>query len=310
MPIDATITFDSLECFAEHDTSGGSEPYLWPIYLWTDPALVGQARFVELSTASIGEPSAPLAIDARAGDTLDLPFPPFTRRLADGARGIGVVVVALEADETPDTAMTVGRNVLRDALGDELRAFALAEGRAPRTGDVEGEEDEVTPIVERVEPQVEDAIADQLNVFQKLRNQDDVLGHAFAFFDLGDVSADDQEIVLDVVEDSRQHYRVRGALRVRETVPVRPRCPRRRDALRRARARLQSVEMSIADLQELLGRLPGSAKAQVAARIREQQSRDLPRARAMVSEAERALDACLARAREGATAAGSRQARS
>ena len=294
MPIDATLTLETLQCVAEHDTSGGSEPYVWPIYLWTDPELVGSARFVELATAAVGEPSAPLAIDVRAGATLDLPFPRFTRRLADGARGIGLVVVVLEADETPDGAMTVGRNVLRRLLGEELRSFARAEGRAPRTGEGEGEEDEITPIVERIEPQVEDAIADQLNAFQKLRNQDDVLGHAFDFFDLAGVTVKDEEIVLEVTEDSRQHYRIRGALRVRETVPGVPRCSRRREELRLARIRLQAVEATIADLQELLDELAGSAKAQVVERIREHQSVDLPRARAVVAQAARALRDCLA----------------
>jgi hypothetical protein len=48
--------------------------------------------------------------------------------------------------------MTVGRNTLVTLLRDELRAFVREHQRPPATGDEPGEDDEVTPIVDRIRP--------------------------------------------------------------------------------------------------------------------------------------------------------------
>jgi hypothetical protein len=313
MPIDATITLDTLHCFAEHDTgSGGSEPYIWPIYFWSDRDLQNRLEFIELQAASKAQPSAPLAKGMRTGDSVRLPFPSFTRQI-DGrldGEGIGLIVVLLEADKTPEHAMTVGRNTLVALLQGELRAFIRENGRAPHTGEQAGTEDcteepdengicdEVTPIVDRIRPQVEKAISGQLNLFQKLRNQDDILGFALYKRSLAEGDRVEEELVLDIRQGDdppRQHYQVTGHLNVRPTVPVLQRCVSEREALQEAQKRVEAIELEITQNEAQLHEgLSGAQKAGLIARNRELNNK-LPAARAAVATAQRRLTVCLER---------------
>lgn len=310
MPVDATITLDTLQCFAEHDTGGGgSEPYIWPIYFWSDRGLQQRLEFVELQAASKAQPSAPLATGVRPGDSITLPFPAFTRQI-DGrmdGEGIGVIVVLLESDKTPERAMTVGRNKLVSLLRDELRAFIGANGRAPHIDerdDVDdcteelGEDgtcDEVTPMVDRIRPQVVKAIAGELNLFQKLRNSDDILGVAVHTRPLSEGDRINEDLVLNISQGDdppRQQYRVTGNLTARPTMPTLERCVRQREALREAERVVEGIELRLAQNEAQLQDAPPSVKAGLVALNRELQ-KELPPAQAAVAAAERRLAACL-----------------
>lgn len=309
MPVDATITLDTLQCLAEHDTgSGGSEPYLWPIYFWSDQGLQQRLEFLELQAASKAQPSAPLTTGMRPGDRITLPFPPFTRRI-DGrmsGEGIGLIVVLLEKDKTPEQAMTVGRNTLVALLRNELRAFIAEKGRPPHTGQVgvddcaeevgaDGICDEVTPMVGRIQEQVVKAVAAELNIFQKFQNMDDVLGFDLHRRALSEGDQVNEELVLDIRQGGdppRQHYRVTGTLSVRPTVPTAERCVREREALRQATQEVAGIELQIANHQAELHDAPPRVKEGLAELIRELQS-GLPAARAAVVAADRRLTICL-----------------
>lgn len=301
MPTDATITLDTLHCLAEDDRDGGSEPYVWAFYIWSDRTLQLRLEFIELVAASTASPSAPLGSDVRAGARIDLPFPPFTREIdfALGGEGIGVVLVVLEADDTPDSAMTVGRNTLRDLLRDELRAFILANGRPPGSGDEPGTVDEITPIVDRIQPRVEEAIRGQLNAFQLLdqlgSGKDDFLGSDFFFRGIGEDEFGTEAIEMDVTQGGdppRQHYRVTGRLTLAPSDTTPPRCAPQREVLRRARERVQGIELEIRLNQAQLHDASPAEKEFLVERNRELEA-ELPAAKAAVTVAEGRLEACL-----------------
>lgn len=301
MATKATITLDTLDCIVEDDRGGGgSEPYIWPLYFWSDRTLQLRLEFVEIASASIANPSAPLASGMRAGDRVELPFPPFTREIdfALGGEGIGVIVVVLEADDTPDSAMTVGRNTLRDLLRTELRAFIRNNGRPPNSGDQPDTEDEVTPIVERIKEPVKDAIKGELNFWQRLdqagSGKDDFLGsdHFFQPLTEGEFSPEDIEIDVREGDPPWQHYRVTGRLVLEPSDTAPPRCGPQREALRRARERVETIELEITLNQAQLHNASPAEKAFLIERSRELGD-ELPAARAAVTGAEGRLADCL-----------------
>jgi hypothetical protein len=309
MPIDAIVTLDRLDCFAEHDESGHSEPYIWPLLLRIDdhtlatPALIGSlgladefARVVVKSEMKRGD-SAPIPAGQRG----------FSLRFDDnlGMNHVIVVVVLMEQDDLPDRAATAGYIALRTELPRALADLELLLRLA--SDDAAVHDAAVQAVVAQVTPLVKTAISDKLSATEKLKlllgllDLDDQLAVAVVRFDrlLGDAGATlDQVFTMRFVRRNSSSeasitdlYRLQGRFQTRRVTA--DRC---QPLLDRVRAAQQQVDAFLAEIAELKNEFKGP---ELKALIDCIQRDDLDPATAALDAAKRALAQCRARSSLG-----------
>jgi hypothetical protein len=203
------VIFDltNLHCYDEGDSLGSAEPYLWTVFFKIDGDTVHVDRtFTLQGTATVVATTGnhgdlgPGGVDA--GDDvlippslghfettlkpipLDVPIAGMT----DFPGTVGCIVVLLEQDSTPDSAVTAGRAALTTAVQSALDAM-IPTLDAGHTAPTQAEIDAMTEQIGRA---VEDAISDEVSVrdwLGALGNMDDKIGSAALRYSQTDVNA-------------------------------------------------------------------------------------------------------------------------
>lgn len=304
MPIDAIITLDRLVCSKEHDETGHSEPYLWPVLIRIDDETLATPALVSAISPSEANARSVVKSDMRRGDAAPVPEGQrvFRFRFSDGLdlSRVLLVVALLENDETPQRAIVNGyttfRNELPKAIGSFDRLLRLSSDDAAVRDAAIGE---VKAIVGNA---VRAAIRDSLTAGDKLKillgtlDLDDEIAVAHTTFDrlLGDAGATlNQPFNLLLVRRTGSSnstvtdvYDLRGRFETRRV--VRDRCQPRVDAVRAAQEAVDAIEREIDDLRESF---KGDELAELVAAIQEE---DLDPALAALDAARAALAACRA----------------
>lgn len=184
-PFNVSIRLNSLECIAEWDASGHSEPYLWPAFLKADATTIpGSSAPIEFQVPFEDQTGRGLLGDAgndvRAGDVIPIPeqLGRFDTKVESykfpvgGAELMlaGFVVVLLESDGGPADAMRAGHSAFGQSLRDEVNEFATANLRFPT-------DEEIQDIKDTVSEDVKDAIKDKYSWYEGLFSErDDLIG--------------------------------------------------------------------------------------------------------------------------------------
>jgi hypothetical protein len=265
MSIDATITLDRLECSKERDESGHSEPYIWPVLMQVDDNTLHGPGLLRVLSAPDAKARVVIKQDMKRGDAA--PIPPglrsFTFRFEDGLKinRVIVVVALLEADDTPERAVTQGyiafRTALPVALGQLNRLVALSSPDPAEQAAV------LQAITAEVNAAVRKAIGDSLSGFEKLRvllgllDLDDDIAVAHTSFDrlLGDAGAVlDQPFTMRLQRRTGQSastvtdlYQLQGRFQTRPV--VRDRCQPLATKARDAQDEVDSIHREIAELK-------------------------------------------------------------
>lgn len=301
MPIDAFIHLDRFRCLVEHDGNGHSEPYIWTVLIWVDDTTIGSGQIVGSAAPSEFQGArAVIKAGMRAGQEASLPAVQrsFAHRFEDGLtiRRIGLVVVLLEEDETPDDAVRAAYKAFVRELPPAVADFIRSFGRGPETSE------ERRQIVATVQPKVVAAGRDALTAFQKVQvaigslDLDDQLGFDTSFMEV-DGPASARAITLRLVEgraaNPKQHYEIDGRVELRPPPPPDP-CQRQVDGVARAREALDGLLAEIRGLQAQLAKAPPQEKAAIIAEIRRIRSEQIPEAAEALDLARRALARCRA----------------
>lgn len=199
---DLNIEFklDRIHCHDEGDGPGNAEPYLWTVFFKVDgDTLVVNsdgpiAPFVQGAPTVIGTPGNrgnlgttdvdeddDVAIPAIIGEyrTILKPIPLTTPFLGiSEVNGmIGCIVVLMEEDNTPSSAIARGHEALdsrvRDKLAEVLSTLSISK--------TEPTEEDIAALAEQIGSAVTSAIGDGVNVFEWLAgfgNMDDQIGSA------------------------------------------------------------------------------------------------------------------------------------
>lgn len=199
MPIDAIVTLDQLACSKEHDETGHSEPYLWPVLMRVDDETLATPAL--LAALSPADAFARVVVKSgmRRGDAAPVPAGQrvFHFRFSDGLdlNKLILVVALLENDETPARAITNGyatfRTELPKAVGTLDRLLRLSSDDpavvAAAIGEVKAS------VGDAVRTSIRDSLSgvDKLKVLLGTLDLDDEIAVAHAAFDtrLGDGGA-------------------------------------------------------------------------------------------------------------------------
>jgi hypothetical protein len=202
-PTPVKIKLDNIHCSDEGDFIGSAEPYLWTVFFKID----GDTTHVDSSltlqgTATVvttpGNHGNLGVHDVDAGD--DIPIPPALGELStvltpipvDSMPGttvpgvIGCIVVLLEEDETPSSAVQAGHAALNQAVQtalDELISTLSVLHPSPT-------DNEIKALTDKVGKKVEDAISDNVSVWDwltALGNEDDKIGTKVFYYSQNDI---------------------------------------------------------------------------------------------------------------------------
>lgn len=301
MPIDAFIHLDRCRCLVEHDGTGHSEPYIWTVLIWVDDTTIGSGRIVGSRAPSEFQGArAVIRAGMRAGQEASLPpvQRSFAHRFEDGltVRRIGLVVVLLEEDETPDDAVRAAYKAFVRELPPAIADFIRSNGRGPETAAERGQ------IVAAVQPKVVAAGRDALSAFEKLQvflgslDLDDQLAFGTFFAEVGGGGPDDP-FTLRLIEGSaanpKQHYEIDGRLELRPPPAPDP-CQAQADRVDRARVALDGLQSEIAGLQAELQNASPQEKPVILAQIRQIRRDLIPEAAQALDLARTALARCRA----------------
>ena len=312
--LSATIEVLSLHCTEQHDGHGNSEPYLWFAYFFADVTTL-----TEDDPISVFVPDVPdvRALFPEAGNNQDIDIPPelgvFQVNLEGGGLDLvmlGVLVVLLEEDDTPDDAIAAGYDEFRTAVHRELNKFVNEHGLNEPT------EEQIEKIVDAVRSSVKDAIADELGFWEGLcDNQDDTIGFARAMFfqlkepptptadvfDLPAIDADAFQLVIkntfppqfELVKVGHHHYEfVRPLLKLQKVEGV---CNEQVDMVKDAGHKLKALRGRVNKLKTQLAKAQTNKKPEIRKRIKDVRKSQIPQARAAYDAALRALRDCRIR---------------
>jgi hypothetical protein len=309
MPTDALIHLDRLRCIEEHDGSGHSEPYIWPLFLWVDDDTIGSGDFV--AATAHGNAFSREVIKSGINDGEVVPIPSTVRTLGHrfdddgGTRQFGIVVLLFEWDETPMDAVRAAYSAYVRELPIALGEFVSRNLRAPETAA------EIQSIVDEVRPKIVDAGRDALSNWEKVQvfagslDLDDEHGFDNFWVDLSAANLPATQFRLQFVNTRRikifgdeivvtTNYEIDGHYEVREP-PAPDACQDEVDGLRRARSAAAGIEATIRALQGQLRLASPAQRAALIAEIRRLRIEELPQASAAVGRAARALERCRAR---------------
>ena len=292
MPVDAFLHLESVRCITESDGTGHSEPYLWPVLLYSDATTIADQSFVRAVSPALGNYREVVKNGMQAGDVLPVPGSQqlLRVRFEDNTNPSLTLIVALfEWDETPDDAARAAYGRFSTAIVEEIRAFVLVNLRAPDPN----EPSEIDPIVAAIEDKVEAAARAELSWWEKSQiavgslNLDDQIGFQMVS------GLQPQPFTLRYEKESSNVYEITGRFEW-QTVQV-DACAAESAWVQRAQSVLNGIEGSIAALQEELhSGVAGSAKAAIIREIRRIRAEEIPPAIADLEAARAALAQCRA----------------
>ncbi|MFQ6027347.1 MAG: hypothetical protein ACE5Q6_07630 [Dehalococcoidia bacterium] len=318
MPLEITVSFDELICIDEWDLHGHSEPYIWPLFFWTDGAsisegLAGGDYLQTLAPISFWSARGWFGNNVEAGDKINVPG------ILGGGDGIkvvvddsvmnrrfGILVALLEEDDSPDHAIATGHAAFAVAIHRELNDFVRTHFRAPV-------DEEVHAIADVVREETLQAIDDDHSTSEKLNylwwsnSPDGFFAHAYRMYSGANVA--DSEFTLDLetheprtvqvsfnewaTVTEHQFYQLTGKLRVREVAPAQPPpCEAERQTVEAAEQRIVGLDNTIEGLQQSLSTASPGEKAGIIAQIKHIQATEIPAAVAQLEAAKRALYIC------------------
>ena len=316
MPIDAIVTLDRLECSRETDSSGHSEPYIWPVLMRVDDNTL--ATEATLSSLNLADQNARIVIkeDMKAGEEAPIPADQrtFVFRFDDNlsfARVI-IVVALLEQDETPDRAAREGYITFRNELPKAVAPRLLQLNAADEQGDEEGTRLLIKEISDIVDPAVRAAIrrnltgTDKLGVILgtvKLDDQIDVAHKTFRKLEEEDGKLVSQDFALLFSKRDKDtlrltdRYRLHGRFETRRV--VRDKCQPLVDQVKAAREVVDGIQEEIKKLQKQLQGEPDEfgqqlPKKDLMEEIKRIRSEELVPADENLDDARRALAQCRA----------------
>lgn len=295
MPVDAFIHLDTVRCITESDGSGHSEPYVWPLLLWSDSALISSNQIIGATALGPVQGSRVVIKNGiEQGDQVSIPAiqRSLIHRFEDNLtlRTVGIVVAMLESDETPDKTVRAAYNAFVRELPLALADFIRANLRAPET------DAETQSIADLVSPKVEQAGADTLSAWEKFKvaigslNLDDQMGFATHFVDVVD-GMPPSSFTLQFGVGSNNHYEIDGRFELRQPPPPDP-CLAERDRVQAAQSAVDGLHAMIHGLREELQHASPSQKPGILKMIRQIRQEELPPAEAELAAARDALASC------------------
>lgn len=202
----ANIRLDRLHCFDEGDGIGNAEPYLWAVFFKIDGATAFVDETFHLSGTgqtfnSLGNHKNLNVSSVDAGDDITIPqqfgfgadFRPIPLRIPVGGITekpwvIGCVVVLLEEDKTPESAVEQGRAQLRIAVQDAIDQLIPTLTINHETPTPE----EIETIKATIAGRVRSAVADHVGGLSWLGgfgNMDDQIGNELFIFTQNDFAS-------------------------------------------------------------------------------------------------------------------------
>ena len=190
-PVRANISLTRIHCYDEGDFIGSAEPYLWTVFFKIDGETcrviqVNSGFQLDGTSTVVGTPGNHGDLnntDVNAGDDVEIPFslgefstvllpiPP--QNLFPPI--VGAVIVLMEQDNSPDSAVAKGHEALNDAVRqklDELIPTLVMHQPTP---------EEINAIVNQIADAVKKTIFDESGgwlgfVFEQIFNPDDLIG--------------------------------------------------------------------------------------------------------------------------------------
>jgi hypothetical protein len=295
MEQDVTLLLQDLHCVRENE--GGSEPYIWPVLLWTDDtSLMAEGDdLLQVRGPLLADARVVLKENMKAGETAPIPSPLGTLGVrfeeVSTFSYLLLVVAVFDHDETPQDAMWAGCK----AFSSELRAAIVKRLPGLITAVTQGDGEELERLIDEIKAQVKDATKsatwNALTGWQKARllagtlNADDYIGAAFYF---GRPVGADLSLVI-TSDDGSEEYRVDGSIAVRRTTV--DLCQAKADAVKSAQDVVDGIESQRSVAQAELKDAPPGQKAAIVARIT-QLGHDLDNAMIVLDEARRELQKC------------------
>ena len=318
MPEDAIIHLDTVRCISEWDRNGHSEPYFWPVLLYSNDALITSQEFVAATAPALSHFRDLVKDGMKAGDVADVPAGQRTLRVFfednQQRRVVSLVVAFFEEDDTPDDAARAGYGRFDNAIVEEIANFVAHNFRAPDPDNPA----EMDPTVAAVRAKVESAARAELSWWEKLQialgnlKLDDQLG--FKVWTAPGVPGSSSGIVpgpftmhfsktetvivfgpfgQTTTKQVTNEYEIAGRLELHSVVV--DRCAAQVAEVRRARSVLDGIEAEIAELQAELhggGEQPPLPKAAIIAEIRRIRAEEIPPALRALEAAQAALNQC------------------
>lgn len=198
--IDARIRLTSVHCIDEGDGPGSAEPYLWTVFFKVDgttTSITPQLRLTGRATV-VGTPgnhgdlpshdvddgeviTIPTVLGAYRTRLRPIPLQQSVGSIRDIGGVLGVVLVLMEEDNTPNSAIAAGHRALDRAVRRALDALIPTLN----VGHPEPTPQEIAALTGRVGKAVESAVRADLTVWDwvgGLGNQDDRIGSAVELF--------------------------------------------------------------------------------------------------------------------------------
>jgi hypothetical protein len=317
--ISATIEVPGLHCTEQYDEHGNSEPYLWFAYFFAD-ATSFQQQADDPVSVFVPDIADTRALFPEVADNQDVDISPeigvFEVKLEGTVLNLamlGVLVVLMEEDDTPDDAIAAGYKEFGKALHRALNKHVSENGLVPP------DDEQTEEIVDAVRSAVKDAIADELGFFEGLcDNQDDNIGFSKAIFfgadlkeppaptvkvfELPAIDADAFGITfsntfppqIQVVKVGHHHYEfVRPQLKLRKVEPAF--CVKELDLVNETLVRLQALRGRVDKLKVQLAKAAASKKPEIRRKIVDLRKNQIPKARAAYAAALAAFRDCRVR---------------
>lgn len=304
--INATINLPTLRCHEQFDSGRTSEPYLWTAFFFADAATTKTTKQVRVIVPQFFNSLRSNFPDGVTNGQ-DISIPPEVGRqtikldTTDDRVALGVLVLLLEQDDTPEDAMKIGHRALGDALEKELNKFVKEHGPT-RPND-----EQVKAITSAVESTVKSAIKKELNLLDQLfRNQDDFLGNTSTLLLGPEVThpngngltfplIEKDEFIPNgtggVVKVGHQKYEiVGGTLTVEPFVP--DPCAAEIIAFNQATVVVDQLKRALRTLEDQLKKAPATQKDILRQEVREMRTVDIPNAEEAVERAQEQLTEC------------------
>lgn len=266
MPSTVKMHLDQLSCIAEDDGSGASEPYLFVTYFWVDGRNIATPQPVSTMTPVYNAYRTEMPNGVRAGTVITVP--PFLAsaefEVDPGPLNFmlaGVIVLVLEEDESPLSAVLAGRNAYLSGVHEALNDLVKARIQNLDTSAVTPEE--VKAIADAVKGAVVDAIASRLSIWQKLfDDQDDLIGYTHVAF-IGPEIQTRPLVFPAVANGAANRYALTGTMTVQpsQSNPTTDLCAGPRQALRAKEDEIRGLQLQRQHLQQELVHAPTNQKA-------------------------------------------------